>query len=94
MRKTYHLHGLGRHTLDEQKSFARRDLQAIATQTSNNGYIAGDRLTVYDFAVASLVAGMIDNEPSTWISTLAMETPAVGEYAERIQSEINVYCRK
>ena len=32
MRQTYHLQGPGRHTLDEQREFARRDIDALAAQ--------------------------------------------------------------
>ena len=39
--------------------------------------------------------GFIDNEPATWFTDLAKrDFPAVTEYAERVQAEVNVYCRK
>lgn len=93
IRKTYHLHGLGRHTKEQQEWFARRDLQAIAAIVSEEHYIVGKRLTVYDFSVASLVAGMLDNKPATWMTNLAQEYPALSEYAERVQKDLNIYCR-
>ncbi len=71
VRQTYHLHGLGRHSHEEQMEFARKDLNAIASQTTTHGYIAGNRLTPYDFSVASMLAGLIDNQPATWVSELA-----------------------
>ncbi len=94
IRQTYHLHGLGRHSHDEQAKFARADLDAIAAQTNARGYIAGARLTPYDFSVASMLAGLIDNKPATWVSELADDIPAVRDYAERVQAEVNVYCRE
>ena len=93
MRKTYNLHGLGRHTLAEQKDFARRDLQALSDAVGSNGYIAGDRLSAYDFAVAALLAGMIDNQPSTWVSELAADYPRLRDYAERVQQAVGVFGR-
>ncbi len=94
VRQTYHLHGLGRHSHEEQVEFARKDLLAIAAQTSEHGYIAGNRRTPYDFSVASMLAGMIDNRPATWFSELASkEVPEAREYAERVQAEMKVYCR-
>ncbi len=93
VRRTYHLHGLGRHTLEEQAGFARRDLEAIAAQTSTAGYIAGARRTPYDFAVASMLAGFLDNRPATWLTRLAEDVPGVRDYAEKIQAETQVYCR-
>ena len=50
-------------------------------------------MTVFDFSVASLLAGLIDNQPATWISELAREYPALIEYAEGIQAEVGVYAR-
>ena len=93
VRKTYNLHGLGRHTLAEQKDFARRDLRALSDAVGSSGYIAGDRLTAYDFAVAGLLAGMIDNQPSTWVSQLAADYPQLHGYAERVQQAVGVYGR-
>lgn len=93
MRQTYHLHGLGRHTKQQQEWFARRDLQAIASVVGEDEYIVGKRLTVFDFSVAPLLAGFLDNKPQTWLTELASEYPALAAYAEKIQKEVNVYCR-
>ena len=93
MAKTYHLHGMGRHSREQQEWFARRDLQAIAAVVEKEQYIVGQRLTVFDFGVASLLAGMLDNQPATWLTELAQRYPALSEYAERIQAETGVYCR-
>lgn len=94
MRKTYHLHGLGRHSKEQQVGFARRDLKAIADIVNGQRYIVGKRLTVFDFGVASVLAGLLDNKPATWLTNLASEYPALSEYAERVQSDLNVYCRQ
>ena len=93
MRQTYRLHGLGRHTREQQMGFARRDLQAIANIVDEEQYIVGNRLTVFDFSVASLLAGLLDNKPATWMTTLAAQYPALTAYAERVQRDLNIYCR-
>ena len=93
VKKTYHLHGLGRHSQEQQEWFAHRDLRAIEAIVSKENYIIGGKLSVYDFSIASLLAGMIDNKPETWISTLAKDYPTLTEYAERVQSDLGVYCR-
>ena len=93
IRKTYNLHGLGRHSREEQEWFLRRNLQAIENQVSNGQCIAGQRLTVFDFGVASLLAGMLDNKPDTWVTVIAREYPALVEYTERVQKEIDVFGR-
>ena len=91
--RTLDLHGLGRHDLEEQKDFDRADLLAINDQVAANHYITGGRLSVYDFAVASLLAGLLDNQPSTWIGELAGEYPGLRDYADRIQAEVGVYVK-
>ena len=91
MERTYELHRLGRHSLEEQKGFARRDLQAIADAVLQTGYIVGGRLTVYDFTVAGLLSGLMGNEPATWISEIANGYPSLKEYVSRVESEVGVY---
>ncbi|MGV0034489.1 MAG: glutathione S-transferase family protein [Candidatus Azotimanducaceae bacterium WSBS_2022_MAG_OTU7] len=88
--QTYDLHGLGRHTMDEQKGFAKRDLQAIADIVSSKKYIVGGRLTAYDFVVASMLSGFMDNEPATWLGDIANGYPSLRAYLERIQNEVGV----
>lgn len=91
VRQTYHLQGLGRHSMAEQKAFAHEDLSALSDHVAANQYITGGRLTVFDFAVASVLVGLMDNKPATWISELAGDYPALREYVDRIQSEIGIY---
>jgi glutathione S-transferase len=93
MRQTYDLHGLGRHNLKEQEEFARRDLAAISDVVSNQSFIVGDELTAFDFAVASLLAGVIDNKPPTWLTRITDDYPALRDYAERVQSAVGVFAR-
>ena len=91
--KTLDLHGLGRHNLDEQADFARRDLRTLSRALSTHPYIAGDSLTAFDFAVASLLAGIYDQQPPTWMTPIAQEFPNLKDYAERIQTEVCVFAR-
>jgi glutathione S-transferase len=93
VRQTYNLHGLGRHTLGEQQEFAMRDLQAISDAVGDEGYIVGSRLTAYDFAVAAMLAGLIDNRPATWMTELAERLPRLRSYTERVQEMVGVYGR-
>jgi len=90
VRDTLHLHGLGRHTREEQEGFLRRDLEAIADVVSAENYIVGGRLTAFDFVVAGMLSGLMDNEPATWVSEIADTYPALREYLERIQAEVGV----
>lgn len=90
VRQTLHLQGLGRHTLEEQKNFAKRDLQAIADIVSKQHYIVGGRLTAYDFTVAGFLSGLMDNQPATWVSAIANGYPSLREYLERVQTEVGI----
>ena len=94
VRKTYELQGLGKHSLEEQSGFARRDFQALSDALIEHSYIVGDRLTVFDFTVASLLAGIYDNQPATWVTHIASDFPDLRDYAERIQRELLVYGRQ
>jgi len=93
MQKTLDLHGLGRHSLKEQKHFARCDLDAISQQVSAHGYIAGNRMTAFDFSVVGLLSGIYDQKPSGWITEIAEDFPAVKAYAEKVQAEVGVFGR-
>jgi glutathione S-transferase len=94
VRQTYHLQGLGRHTHEEQLDFARRDLDAIAKKVGDGPFLLGDKLTVFDFGIASLIAGTVDNEPATWMSDVVREFQPVVDYTERVQATVGAWCRK
>lgn len=90
VQKTYDLHGLGRHSLEEQKGFARRDLKAIADIVEAENYIVGGRMTVFDFVVAGMLIGFMNNKPATWLTDICNEFPALRTYVDRIQTEVGV----
>ena len=94
VRQTYEGHGLGRHTLEEQKDFARRDFQAIQDAISDAGFLLGATPNIFDFTVAALLAGIYDQRPPTWINGIAEEFPALKAYAERVQSAVGVWGRE
>ena len=92
-RRTYHLQGLGRHTLEEQRGFARRDLQALQDAVGAEGFLFGDTPNVYDFTVASLLAGIYDQQPPTWVTEIALEYLPLKAYTERVQLHTGVFGR-
>ena len=94
MRQTYNLHGLGRHSLEEQLTFLDRDAEALAARLTHHDYIASDRMTIYDFAVASMLASSMDNKPETWVSARMNQEQSLRDYVERVQEEVGVYGRK
>ena len=78
----------------EQEGFAHRDFRAISDAVSDGRYIAGDRLTAFDFAMAGLLSGLMDNKPPTWLSKIATQYPELTKYADRVQAEVGVYARE
>jgi glutathione S-transferase len=93
VRQTYNLHGLGRHTLAEQRGFAERDLLALENSVPAEGFLFGEKPCIYDFAIASIVAGIVDNQPATWLTELAQPRKKLLEYTERVQSAVGVHGR-
>ena len=94
MRLFYRLHdGLGRHCSGEQAQLLRADLRAIAGQVGAEGFITGEKLCVFDFAVAAMLVAGMDNEPATWVSEIANEYTVLKDYTERVQESVGVYGR-
>jgi len=56
-------------------------------------FLFGEELTVFDFGVASLIAGAVDNDPATWISDCIREIQPVVDYSERVQTTLRAWCR-
>lgn len=92
--QTYHLQGLGRHTLEEQKGFARRDLEALASVVPAEGFLFGDQPGIFDFTVAGMMSGIYDNQPATWVTDLAAGYEGLKAYTERVQEGVGVWGRK
>jgi glutathione S-transferase len=91
--RTYYLHGLGRHTLQEQEAFARADLQALQDATGNGGFLFAEKPSVFDFTIASFMAGVYDQRPSTWLTHVANDYTGLKDYTERVQAHVGVYAR-
>ena len=94
MANTYQLQGLGNHTLEEQANFARRDFESVSCALKAGGYVCGDKLTVYDFSVVGLLAGIYDQQPRSWVNDIADDFPDVNDYATRVQQEVGVYAAR
>ena len=94
VRKTYDLHGLGRHSLEEQKEFAREDLEGLDGLLGERPFLLGDAMSVYDFKVAGQLAGIFDNKPATWLTGVANETSNLQAYAERVQELAGAFARE
>nr|MDJ0866730.1 glutathione S-transferase C-terminal domain-containing protein [Myxococcota bacterium] len=93
VRQTYHLQGLGRHTLEEQRGFAERDLQALEDAVGAGGFLFGDTPNVFDFTVAGFMAGVYDQRPPSWMTPLAEKYGNLHAYTERVQEATGVFGR-
>ena len=93
VQQTYHLQGLGRHNQEEQEGFARRDLQALQDAVQGDGFLFAAEPCVYDFAIASFMAGVFDQQPATWMTHVASEYGGLKEYTERVQLRVGVFGR-
>lgn len=93
VRQTIHLHGLGRHTLEEQRGFVERDLEALENLVPESGFLFGPEPCVYDFTVAGFMAGVLDNDPPTWVTTIAKGYERLADYTERVQRHVGVFGR-
>ncbi len=94
VRQTYHLHGLGRHSLEEQHGFAARDLQALEDTVPMTGFLYGPEPNVFDFTITGLMAGIYDNQPATWLTELALSYEGLNAYTERVQTHMGVFGRE
>ena len=94
VRQTYHLHGLGRHSLEEQRGFAERDLQALEDAVPAAGFLFGEAPGVFDFTIAALMAGIYDNKPATWLTEMADNYRELHAYTERVQAHMGIYGRE
>jgi glutathione S-transferase len=94
MAKTYDLHGLGRHTLAEQKEFAQRDLGALNHAVPESGFLFGESPNIYDFTIAGMMAGIFDNKPATWLTTIAEPYERLRQYTERVQAHMDIWARE
>ncbi len=93
VRQTIHLHGLGRHTLAEQRGFLERDLQALEHAVPENDFLFGSAPGIFDFTIAAMMAGVYDNRPETWCTEIARGYHRLQAYTERVQEHVGVFGR-
>lgn len=91
VRKTLDLHGLGRHSPEEQQAFARRDLQTLNDAVGEGPFHFGETPCIFDMAVTALLTGAYYHQPATWITPVANEYPDLLAYIERVQASVGVH---
>jgi glutathione S-transferase len=93
VRQTLHLHGLGRHSLEEQRGFLERDLQALEDAVPENGFLFGEAPGIFDFTVAGMMAGVFDNRPPMWTTEIALRYERLRTYTQRVQESVGVFAK-
>lgn len=93
VRQTFNLQGLGRHTEEEQREFAARDLRALEDAVPDSGFLFGETPNIFDFTIAGMMAGAYDNQPPTWITAMALGYKKLHTYTERVQETVGVFGR-
>lgn len=48
---------------------------------------------IYDFSVASIMAGVHDNTLGTWLTGVAYDYPGLKTYTDRVLTSVGVYGR-
>lgn len=79
--------------MEEQRDFARRDLLALENSVPAEGFLFGNEPGIYDFTIAAMMAGLVDNQPATWVTELAQPYRKLLEYTERVQDAVGVHGR-
>jgi len=88
VRKGLHMHGLGRHSKDEIFRMARRDLDALAAQIGDDGFLIGDKPCGADAVVFGCLANLSKRAPlPSDLSILFDERKNLGDYVERCMKE-------
>ena len=93
VRQTYKLQGLGRHTMEEQKNFARRDLEALDAAVGESGFLYGDKPGIFDFTVTGLMATVYDQQPHTWFNPLTEGYDNLKRHTADVQDAVGVFAR-
>jgi glutathione S-transferase len=93
VKQTYNLHGLGRHTLEEQKNFARRDLETLDAAVGESGFLFGENPGVFDFTVTGLMATVYGQQPETWFNALTVDYKRLRRHTEEVQQAVGIYAR-
>ena len=94
VRQTYHLQGLGRHSLEEQRGFAERDLRALSGLVAHSGALDASNPGYFDFTLAGFLAGVFDQKPPTWVNELADGRSDLRDYAEAVQAKVGIWGRE
>ena len=94
VRQTYHLQGLGRHSLEEQRGFAERDLRALSGLVAHSGALDASNPGYFDFTLAGFLAGVFDQKPPTWVNELADDHADLRDYAEAVQAKVGIWGRE
>ena len=71
----------------------RKYLKTLTQESKSESSMKRCVVAIRMFLRFAKLAGLIDNEPATWLTHVAADYPALGEYAERVQDAVGVFAR-
>ena len=84
IRKTLYAQGLGRHSHEERRYFAAKDLEALDGLLGDKPYMMGERICSVDAAVYGVLAGIYQPDFETPLKSRALAHPKLAAYSDRI----------
>jgi glutathione S-transferase len=84
VRRTLHGHGLGRHSPQELRWFAEKDLEALDGLLGEQAYMLGERICSVDASVYGMLASIYYPDFETPLKVAALEHPRLAAYCDRI----------
>jgi len=84
LKKALHTQGLGRHAADEVYALAGRDIDALATLISADGYFLGPEPTSLDASVFAFLANCLYPPLPTPLRDAVQARPNLVEYCQRL----------
>jgi len=87
VRRTLYGHGLGRHSPQELKWFAEKDLEALDGLLGEQAYMLGERICSVDASVYGMLASIYYPDFETPLKVAALEHPRLAAYCDRITAQ-------
>jgi glutathione S-transferase len=84
IRKTLYAHGLGRHSREELKFFAEKDIEALDVLLGVKPYMMGERICSIDATVYGIAACIYYPDFDTPFKRVALAHPNLAAYCDRI----------
>ena len=89
LRKTLHLHGIGRHTPDEINELGTRALTAVSNMLGDSEYLTGQKICGADATVYAFMAGALCPHFDSRLRESAQKLTNIVSYCERMRTKFH-----